>query len=567
MLVEILGYVVIAVVVLMFFAYNSYKYSRDREILIRADIRDAFGTKNSREYKIGEFEKIRNYYDYIKKNKGMDYYIDDITWNDVDMDGVFKQMNNTQSSVGEEYLYYMLRKGKNTKEELEEIHSMVSVFGDREWHREDVERVFASIGRTKSISLFDFLHRLGDLGERSNAKHYAMMSGLIASIGLLLIFPPIGVFLFIMFVVINVLNYFKIKKEVDNYFICFNYIVSLIINSKKIAKMSISGLESYSKRILELTENLKEIEKGVFLLPTNSVKESIGELIMEYVRMLFHVDLIKFNSMLKHTLKNIDCVDELFAIMGKIESAYAIASYREMLQREYGFYAIPEFVDESNSYKMTVEEGYHPLIDNPVKNSIATESTVLLTGSNASGKSTFLKMIAINAILSQTIYTSTCKRYVAKMYNIYSSMSLRDNLSGNESYYIVEIKSLKRIIDKIDKNETVLCFVDEVLRGTNTVERIAASAELLKYMYENNVMCYAATHDIELTHILENIYENYHFEELIEDNDVKFNYKLMSGRTRSRNAIKLLGIIGFNDDIIDAAGSRAERFIDTGIWV
>ncbi len=566
-MIEILGYVIIAVVIIMFFAYNSYKYQRDREIILRADIRATYGTRREREYKIGEFEKIRNYYDYIKNTKGLKYHIDDITWNDVDMDGVFKLMNNTMSSVGEEYLYYMLRKGKNTKEELEEINRLVGVFFDHDWHRVDVERVFADVGRTKSISLFDFLHRLGDLGERSNAKHYFMLSGLLASIGILLAFPPIGIFFFVVFVVVNVINYYKVKKEIDNYFICFNYIVSLIVNSKKIAKMSISGLEKYSKRIFELTESLKEVEKGVFLLPTNSVKESAGELIMEYIRMLFHVDLIKFNSMLKHTLKNIECVDELFEIMGKIEGAYAIASFREMLNKEYGFYAIPEFVPDRAAYEMTVLEGYHPLIENPVVNSIDTKSTVLLTGSNASGKSTFLKMIAINAILSQTIYTATCKRYVAKMYNIYSSMALRDNLVENESYYIVEIKSLKRIIDRIDKDETVLCFVDEVLRGTNTVERIAASAQLLKYMNENNVMCYAATHDIELTHILETVYENYHFEELIKNNDVKFNYKLLPGRTGSRNAIKLLGIIGFDEDIIDAAAKRAENFLETGNWV
>ncbi len=563
---EIIGYVIIAVIIVIFFAVNSIRYSKQREEYIRKCIREGFGKRSDREYKTGEYEKVRHYFDYIKTNGLLEEYIDDITWNDVDMDRIFKDMNNTQSSVGEEYLYYMLRKGKNSIDELQELDKFINIFTYSEKEREEVARIYSDIGRTRAISMFDFIHRLSDLGKRSNIKHFAMLTALIASIAALLIEPAIGVFLFIVCVVINVVNYYKVKAEIDAYFICFNYLVRMIINAKKLSALNIEGLEHYSNRINELTKDLKDIEKGVFLLPSNSVKESLGDMIMEYIRMLFHVDLIKFNSMLKHTLNKIDCVDELFAILGRIESAYAIASYRKMLSAEYGFYAIPEFND-NNDFEMIIEEGYHPLINDPVKNSISTSSTVLLTGSNASGKSTFLKMVAINAILSQTIYTSVCKRYVSKIYSVYSSMSLRDNLNDNESYYIVEIKSLKRIVDKIKDNKRILCFVDEVLRGTNTVERIAASAELLKYMKDNNVMCFAATHDIELTHILEHYYDNYHFEEIIENDDVKFNYKLMEGRTNSRNAIKLLGIIGFEKDIINAASDRSLQFLKTGNWV
>ena len=530
-------------------------------------IKEAYGNRSEREYKAGEYEKVRHYFDYLKENGQLEEYIDDITWNDVDMDRIFKDMNNTQSSVGEEYLYYMLRKGNASLEELKELDRLAGIMSENESDRNEIARIYNDIGRTRSISMFDFIHRLGDLGRRSNAKHFMMMSALIGSFVILLMEPALGVFLFIACVVINVINYYKIKAEIDAYFICFNYLVRLIVNAKKLAKMNVSGLESYSDRMNELTKDLKDIEKGVFLLPSNSVKESLGDMIMEYVRMLFHVDLIKFNFMLEETLDKIDCVDELFAIMGKIESAYAVASYRQMLENEYGFYVKPEFDDNISQFKMTIEEGYHPLITEPVKNSISTSSTVLLTGSNASGKSTFLKMVAINAILSQTIYTSTCKKYVARMYSVYSSMSLRDNLTENESYYIVEIKSLKRIVDKIKDNKCILCFVDEVLRGTNTVERIAASAELLKYMKNSNVMCFAATHDIELTHILEDCYENYHFEEVIENDDVKFNYTLMEGRTKSRNAIKLLGIIGFEKDIIEAASDRSGKFLETGNWI
>ena len=210
---------------------------------------------------------------------------------------------------------------------------------------------------------------------------------------------------------------------------------------------------------------------------------------------------------------------------------------------------------------------YHPLLLEPVKNSIRTEQGVLVTGSNASGKSTFLKAVAINALLAQTVHTCPAESYRGGLYRIFTSMALRDNLESGESYYIVEIKALKRILDAVHADPSpVLCFVDEVLRGTNTVERIAASTQVLKSLHRPGVLCFAATHDIELTRLLETAYDNYHFEEQVEGDDIRFNYQLMPGRAGTRNAIRLLGIIGYDEDIIREADRMAEEFLRTGEW-
>ena len=138
-------------------------------------------------------------------------------------------------------------------------------------------------------------------------------------------------------------------------------------------------------------------------------------------------------------------------------------------------------------------------------------------------------------------------------------MALKDDVLKNESYYIVEIKSLKRIIDKSKDKIPMLCFVDEILRGTNTIERIASSSEVLSYFNDSNCICFAATHDIELTYLLENKFENYHFEEEITDNDIVFDYKLRSGSAKSRNAIKLLGLMGYDEKIIEDANEKGQR--------
>lgn len=190
---------------------------------------------------------------------------------------------------------------------------------------------------------------------------------------------------------------------------------------------------------------------------------------------------------------------------------------------------------------------------------------MLITGSNASGKSTYLKTAALTALLAQSICTAPARRYEAGAFRIYSSMALSDDLLAGESYYIVETRSLKRIVDSTGDGP-VLCVIDEVLRGTNTVERIAASCEVLRALAADGALCLAATHDIELCGLLEPAYALYHFEERIEGREMVFDYRLRAGKATSRNAIDLLRLIGFDEAIVDRAHARANAYMETGAW-
>ena len=153
-------------------------------------------------------------------------------------------------------------------------------------------------------------------------------------------------------------------------------------------------------------------------------------------------------------------------------------------------------------------------------------------------------------------------------YHVLSSMSLKDDILNHDSYFMVEIKALKRIFDYRSENpdKKVLCFVDEVLRGTNTVERIACATQILKAFDSDNILCFAATHDIELTDLLKEQYENYHFDEEIKEDDVLFNYLIKPGKATSRNAIRLLSLMGFPENIIDKANNMAKDFTENGVW-
>lgn len=557
------GYVILFLVLVVVFAVQSYNVKKSAAEKLKNELDEGWGKKRNRKYGHNEYERISHYYRQTREGKNV---IDDITWNDLSMDDVFRAMNHTWSSVGEESLYRRLRIPQTELSELEKFGRMSSVFEKNPEKTKQLQQIYAEIGRTRSVSLYDFITTASKLTQKPNLPHYLDIVLMLASIVGLFLEPVYAVVGILVVLSWNIYSYYKEKNDVNNYFVCFEYIIRLIRYSGKIEKaladMGDEVFQDYINRTGRLQGKTKNLKKGMFLMASPGVNDSIVEMLMQYVRMIFHVDLIKFNLMVKKTKENIGEIDELYRIMGDIEAAAAVASFRTYLKEQHGFYAVPQWRKEGICF----DEIYHPLIEKAVKNSMHTEENVLLTGSNASGKSTFLRTVAVNAILAETIYTVAAKSYAMPVCEIYSSMSLKDNLSENDSYYMAEIKSLKRIMDKAGSGRTIICFIDEVLRGTNTIERIAASSQILKELTAENVICFAATHDIELTHILDQSYSNYHFEEEVCGEDVNFNYHLKKGRSVTRNAIRLLKVMEYPDRIVKGAEQQVEEFTNTGKW-
>ncbi len=520
----------------------------------------SFGQLPKNDYSYEEYESISHFFKNTLKD-GEDY-IDDITWNDLDMDKIFMMIDNTHSSVGRDELYKLLRKPVTDKAELEKREQLIEYFDTHEKERTRIMMCFAGMGFVRKISVSDYMKNLFELKAGSNVFHYMMwLCIVIAVLYTFLVDPIMGVMLIIAACGMSIITYYKLKSRIDSYFECVRQIVTMVDAAKKIKALNIDELSEYNDFFDETIHRFAGIMHGSFVVVSGKQNNgSIGDVIMEYVKMFTHIDLIKFNSILKNFNRNYEHVTEMMDTLGYIEAMISVASFRHLLP----YMCTPEFTGGSS---MKIKDVYHLALNSPVANSLDESKPVLITGSNASGKSTFLKSVAINALLAQTVNTCPAEEYSAPFYRIYSSMALADNIEAGESYYIVEIKSLKRIVDAVCKpGAKILCFIDEVLRGTNTVERIAASSEILKNLASNGVMCFAATHDIELTHILEDYYSNYHFTEEVKDDNVVFSYLLQKGRATSRNAIKLLKIIGYDNAIIDNSKRRADDFINTGVW-
>ncbi|MCD2491018.1 hypothetical protein LQE92_00075 [Lacrimispora sp. NSJ-141] len=524
-------------------------------------VKEQWGKVSDREYTLEEFDKISHYYE---QHKGERFSIDDITWNDMGMDDIFLLLNTTGSAIGEEYLYWALRTPEFDEKVLKRRSELADYFRANTTAREQYAVCFAQMGRKKRIALADYVHKLKEMPKTAAWPHVLAILLLIGAIGSFGIRPAYGIGILLCVIIFNVITYYKYKGDMDVYFQCMSEVADLVEYGLRLNRIDIKAeiLEPYQKNLRETCSGLKPVRSQSWILSTKSgVGGSLMEAAIDYMCMMTHLDLLMFHKITK-VIKNKGAeLELLMETMGCLELGLCIGSYREFL----GSFCEPVFHRKSSG-TLCCQEIYHPLVENAVPNTIRTDKPVLVTGSNASGKSTFLKTIGINAILAQTIYTVSAKYYETDFCKVYSSMALSDSLETKESYYMVEIKSLKRILDTIGDEIPVLCFVDEVLRGTNTVERISASAKILESMAGKNVLCFAATHDIELTKLLCDLYANYHFEEQIEDNDVLFSYKLYPGRAETRNAIRLLSIMGYDGRIIENAQAMAERFVKTGEW-
>lgn len=556
------GAMVIFVVLVMGKEYlNSKKYRKK----ILDELYQSYGTSAERNYKPGEMDHIMMYY----HKHPVPHQIDDITWNDLNMDQIYQTINTSCSAAGDEYLYYRLRTPVYDAGEIEKLEHKIYFFMEHEKERHDVQSAFYALGRTGKYSIYEYLEYLDDLGERKNFKYLFFDLLFLVCIGLMFLSPVYGIVLLLVVLCHNIIVYFKEYKQIEPYITSFRYIRRLLECVEQIQNLSLTAFSREQEELIRCYQSLKNFRRSSYLvLSSNKGNSNPLEIVLDYLRMCFSLDLIQFNKALRAVRGHMDEIDEMITLLGQMETAVVIGSYRNSLQEGC---CIPVIhYEEQAEKKLMIQDVYHPLLTNPVKNSLQAERGVLLTGSNASGKSTFLRTVAISALFAQTIHTCSASYYEAPVFRIYSSMSLKDNLLGGESYYMAEIKSMKRILDqsRIAGNEKmhVLCFVDEVLRGTNTVERIAASTRIMQMFADEQTLCFAATHDVELTKLLEDRYDNYHFEERIEEADIYFPYCLMKGPATSRNAIALLKMLGYDDRIISGAETMAENFLKTGKW-
>ncbi len=556
---EYLVFFAVLFLFLVIYIVRNVMEEKKRERRFEESLRTEYGKREPKTYPDGRLASIRSYYDRGAKEA---FCLDDTTANDLDFEGVFRRIDRCYSAAGEEALYRMLRIPCFDEDVLLERKRLITYFDTHEDDRVKLQKYFARVGKTGKYSVYEYLDNVMALPEKSNAIHYLLWVLIAISVGLMFVNMSAGLLMFLGCICFNFVTYMKEKERIQPYLTTFGYFLRILDAARQLCAFEVEGIRQQTDAIRERLHAFDGFSRFAFFVTGQSaMSQGPEDLVMEYLRMALHLNIVKFNSMLKTVQTHEQDLTFLMESLGQIEAMISAGEFAASLP----YYCWGTRAGKEGE-RLHTEEIFHPMLKEPVSNGVTLTTPMLLTGSNASGKSTFLKTVAVAQILTQSIGVVPAKEYVSGFSRVFTSMALRDDLDSGRSYFIVEIEALKRIMDAVEGDYPVMCFVDEVLRGTNTVERIAASAHILSELEKRGVFVFAATHDIELTRLLEEAYANYHFEETIQGDDISFSYLLQTGRAKSRNAIRLLGMLGFEESIIENATARAEHFVSEGEW-
>lgn len=548
---EVIGIygILFGIVGIFFLIYTYFLYRKN--LKIKARIKAEYGKKP--EWKLDErdYASMKKYYQQKKTDEPT---IDDITFNDLNMDEIFKQVKNTQSSIGDEYSYDFFRRQKNP--DLTHFEAAVQCMSEQAEAREKLQFAFYRIGRKTNNQLVELLL------EPSKFPKIAMLPIIlvtvvgIGSLIWLAVDIDYGILAVCMSFCVGLILFSIVLRKIYQAFEALGMFTRMVRAAKVMVKLE---LPAFKEETDQLRKNLKVFKNitglADYIVQISGSSNSLMMIITSYFSLYGYAYFIMVKLFQKYRSEAL----KLYETIGYIELCISIASYRESLP----YYCLPNFNDND---KVTFEEIVHPLLKEPIPNTRSMGNKVLITGSNASGKSTFARTLAINAIFGQLFNTCLAKSFSFKPCAVYSSMNLKDDIVTGDSFYMAEIKSLKRLLKIAESKEYAMIFMDEMFKGTNMIERISAASIILKKFADLDCFICLATHDVELSRILGERYENYHFREVVTADDILFDYTLREGVTTGSNAIKLLAYCHYDQEIVDQAEKYAENYRLSGEW-
>ena len=329
----------------------------------------------------------------------------------------------------------------------------------------------------------------------------------------------------------------KLTEELD----VLSDSIRLIENEHFTSPLLIQFQSAYKQKDALASAEMKRL-KGI----VQRMDWRLNPIVFIPLALLFQWDLQQVIALEKWKRRNHKNIIQWFEALGSFE---AISSFATLHFNHPGW-CFPEIKKEH--FYIEGKEIGHPLINSlkRVNNYIDINNKgiiMLVTGSNMAGKSTYLRSIGVNAVLAMAGAVTCARSFALSPVQLITSMRIADNLEENTSTFYAELKKLKTVIEKVNNHEQVFILLDEILRGTNSLDRHTGAVSLTKQLIRQQAAAIIATHDVELAKLKddypENIY-NYHFDVQVNNGELYFDYKLKKGICTSLNASILMKKIG-----------------------
>ena len=530
----------IGVILLVFIFYRNKQGNKKKQL---EEIQSSWGKPKLDSF---DFNRISKYADIVNTEKF--HRLSGQTTEDIDFYGLFEFIDRTSSKVGQQYLFKKLI--EPTHNTVDPSESLIKLFTEDKQLRESIQLELSKLNNSGAYYITTLLK--DKLLEKPKWVNLLILDIVILiSLLILSVKFPVLLLVLILFLTLNMFLHYWNKNNTFQFLRSFPQLNNLINVSKVLVK---KGDQFFDKTIDESISDLRSFQQKVFLINLTSDNGIQSELsfvatyLIELIKAFFLVEVFALYRITKELESKKSSNQNLFNYVGHVDSAISIASLRAGKEKT----CLPKFI--SAKKELIVKNLYHPLIEDCIKNNLTIkEKSILITGSNMSGKSTFLRSLIINSILAQTIYTCFADEFTSPILKQFSSIRIDDDLFDGKSYYFQEVEIMAKLIAQVESADQNLFVLDEVFKGTNTIERIASAKAILSYLNRNENIVIVATHDIELADMLAQEYDLYHFTETVENKALHFDHTIKSGQLKTRNAIKILEMSNYPAEVIKEA--------------
>ena len=488
--------------------------------------------------------------------------LDARTGEDLDLDAVFAVLDRTESDIGQQLLYHRLRTTP-TSDDLAPFEALMTRLSEDTAAR---ERILSSLSHLRGHpGQVWWLTQPGILETGRGDAMFPLLGLVVPAALMLTTVWPMAIVAVILGVIANMIVRYVTALRLGPPLGPFRQVAPLLAAAELVRPLIATyGLPVGSALSADLARmrRLRRIARWVGHDPTTS--DDLTDAVHETANMLFLLDISLLFFAAREIRTHGPALLRTVAAVGTVDAAISVASYR------VGTEGWTRPVFESQSGASTMLGLRHPLLPEAVPNSVelAPPQGVLITGSNMSGKSTFLRTVGVNAILAQTINTCLATRYSAPVFSVRSLIGRSDDLTAGRSYYRDEVEAVLSLVRASRSSRPHLFLFDELFRGTSTIERIAAAEATLAELIcgdgrsPSPHIVIAATHDRELVALLDRTYASFHFADSIDADGLSFDYRLRPGPARSWNAIALLELCGAPARLVERALARTAGLAD-----
>lgn len=482
--------------------------------------------------------------------------LDERTWADLDLDAVFGAIDRTQSVPGRQYLYHLLRRPQADRGALDHFERLVQEFSADASLARHAREALGGLAERRAAYLAHLLY--GDVPARPWFWPLFPVLSVSAMVCALLIAAwPVAALAWLATCAANVVVQVVYRPRVEVFVPALRVLRDFLGVARELSAMPVSGSAAGEViRALERgaaeTRSLRRATSWLAFEPGESAE--VTATLYGYANLLFLLDVNALAFATNDIRRHAGELRAMFEALGTVDAALSVAEWR----RSLGAWTTPDFTAAPRT--LSADAVVHPLLNEPVANDVGIQATsVLVTGSNMSGKTTFLRTLGVNAVLATTVHTVCASRWHAPLLRVRTAIGRSDSVISGQSYYHAEVLSVRDLVEARGRTPPHLFLLDEVFRGTNTVERVAAAYAVLHHLTGVADIVVAATHDVELVALLAGEYALFHFREDVADDGLTFDYRLRPGPSTTRNAIALLRAMRYPDSLVDDALRIVER--------